>query len=71
MGKGRVERRLVAILVVDVRGCLRMRAENEAGTLARLKTLRAELLQPKTAIYGARPADSFSHLDVVFSPNAI
>jgi class 3 adenylate cyclase len=43
MAERRVQRRLAAILVVDVVGYSRMMGQDEAGTLARLKTLRKEI----------------------------
>ncbi|MFW6028356.1 MAG: adenylate/guanylate cyclase domain-containing protein [bacterium] len=50
----RVQRRLAAIVSVDVVGYSRLMEQDETGTLARLKTLRAELLHPKVAEYGGR-----------------
>jgi adenylate cyclase len=44
-----VKRRLAAILAADVVGFSRLMGEDEAGTLARLKSLRKELVQPKIA----------------------
>src|SRR5499427_7919834 len=43
----RVERRLAAILAADVAGYSRLMGADEEGTLARLKTLRRELADPK------------------------
>jgi len=54
MGDERVQRKLAAILAVDVVSFSRMMDEDEAGTLAQLKTLRRELFEPKTAQYGGR-----------------
>ncbi len=42
------ERRLTTILAADVVGYSRLMAADEAGTLTRLKSLRKELVQPKT-----------------------
>jgi adenylate cyclase len=42
----RAERRLAAILVADVVGYSRLMGHDEAGTLARLKAFRRELLEP-------------------------
>ncbi len=42
-----MERRLAAILAADVVGYSRLMGEDEAGTLARLKSLRRELVKPK------------------------
>jgi len=47
-------RRLSAILAADVEGYSRLMGEDEAGTLAALKTHRAELIEPKGALYGGR-----------------
>jgi adenylate cyclase len=45
----RVERRLAAILAADVAGYSRLIGADEEGTLARLKTHRSELIDPKIA----------------------
>ena len=42
-----MERRLAAILAVDVVGYSRLMSADEAGTLARLIALRRELVQPR------------------------
>ena len=44
-----MERRLAAILAADVVGYSRLMSADEAGTLARLKSLRKDLVQPKIA----------------------
>src|SRR5205823_5823852 len=49
----RVERRL-AILAADVAGYSRLMGLDEAGTLARLKALRRELLDPRIAEHKGR-----------------
>jgi adenylate cyclase len=54
MANERVQRRLAAILAVDVVGYSRMMEADEAGTLTRLKTLRTELFDPKTEQLGGR-----------------
>ena len=46
-GPARVDRRLAAILAVDVVGYSRLMGADEEGTLAVLKTLRRELADPK------------------------
>ncbi|MGA7866980.1 MAG: hypothetical protein WCA23_23825 [Stellaceae bacterium] len=43
----RVARRLAAILAADVVGYSRLMGEDEEGTLAALKTLQRELIDPK------------------------
>ena len=50
----RVERRLAAILAADVFGYSRLMGEDEAGTLARLRTHRRELIEPLVAEHGGR-----------------
>ncbi len=47
MAEERVQRRLAAILAADVVGYSRLMREDETGTLAQLKTLRKEMLDPK------------------------
>src|SRR5215472_9037124 len=47
MAEERVERRLTAILAADVVGYSRLMAADEEGTLAALKTLRSEVVDPK------------------------
>lgn len=49
-----MERRLAAILTADVVGYSRLMGEDETGTLAALKTHRAELIDPKAKQYGGR-----------------
>jgi adenylate cyclase len=49
MAEARVERRLAAVLAADVVGYSRLMEADEAGTLARLKTVRLELIDPAIA----------------------
>jgi adenylate cyclase len=49
-----MERRLTAILAADVAGYSRLMSVNEAGTLAELKNLRAELINDKIAGHQGR-----------------
>ena len=49
-----MERRLVAILAADVVGYTRLMGEDEAGTLARLEGLKAEILDPLIAQHRGR-----------------
>ena len=53
-GRGRVERRLAAILAADVAGYSRLIEADEEGTLRRLKALRAEVVDPKIADHKGR-----------------
>jgi TolB-like protein/class 3 adenylate cyclase len=50
----RVERRLAAILAADVAGYSRLMGADEAGTLARLRTHRRELIDPKVGEHKGR-----------------
>ncbi len=54
MSEEGVERRLTTILAADVVGYSRLMAADEAGTLASLKALRRELIEPKTVEYHGR-----------------
>jgi len=49
MTQDRVERRLAAVLAADVVGYSRLMEVDEAGTLARLKSVRMELIDPAIA----------------------
>jgi adenylate cyclase len=46
-GRGRVERRLAAILAADIAGYSRLIEADEEGTLGRLRALRAEVIDPE------------------------
>jgi TolB-like protein/class 3 adenylate cyclase len=50
----RVERRLAAILAADVVGYSRLMGQDEAGTLARLRTHRDDLIDPEIAEHKGR-----------------
>src|SRR5437016_155751 len=50
----RVERRLAAILAADVAGYSRLIGADEEGTLARLRAIRRELIDPKIAEHRGR-----------------
>ncbi len=54
MAPEREERKLVAILAADVVGYSRLMEADESGTLARLKALRAELIEPLIAEHRGR-----------------
>jgi TolB-like protein len=54
MSDERVERRLAAIFAADVAGYSRLMGEDEAGTLARLRTVRRDLIDPKVAEHKGR-----------------
>jgi class 3 adenylate cyclase len=50
----RVERRLAAIVAADVAGYSRLMGNDEAGTLARVKALRRELIDPEITEHKGR-----------------
>ena len=50
----RAERKLAAILAADVVGYSRLVAADEGGTLARLRALRKEVIEPLIAEYRGR-----------------
>jgi TolB-like protein/class 3 adenylate cyclase/Flp pilus assembly protein TadD len=54
MEEQRVQRRLAAILAADVVGYSRLTGADEEGTLARLRALRRELIDPTIAAHGGR-----------------
>ena len=54
MENQRTERKLAAILAADVVGYSRLMGRDEAGTLARLKALRRELIDPMVAEHRGR-----------------
>ena len=54
MSGERVDRRLAAILAADVAGYSRPMGQDEAGTLARLRTHRRELVDLKIAEHRGR-----------------
>ena len=53
-GQARVERRLAAILAVDVAGYSRLMEADEEGTLFALRALRRDLADPKIAEHRGR-----------------
>ena len=54
MAEERVQRRLAAILAADIVGYSRLMGTDEVGTLASLKKLRAEVIDPKIEQFGGR-----------------
>jgi adenylate cyclase len=53
-GRVRAERRLAAILAADVAGYSRLIGADEEGTLNRLRSIRAEVIDPKIAGHHGR-----------------
>ena len=54
MAEGRHERRLAAILAADVAGYSRLMGSDEEGTLAALKAIRRDVIDPKIAAHRGR-----------------
>ena len=54
MASDQVKRKLAAILAADIAGYSRLMGADEAGTLARLKEYRRELIEPKNKQYRGR-----------------
>ena len=71
MAEKRVKRRLAAILAADVVGYSRLMGEDEAGTLAQLKQLREELLDPKVDEYGGRIVKTTGDGTLIEFPSAV
>jgi adenylate cyclase len=71
MAEARVQRKLTAILAADVVGYSRLMGADEVGTLAELKTLRTELLDPKVAEYGGRIVKTTGDGILIEFPSAV
>ncbi len=54
MAEGREQRRLAAILAADVVGYSRLMETDETGTLARLRALRRDIIDPSIAAHSGR-----------------
>ena len=54
MTEERVERRLAAVLAADIAGFSRLSSTDEEGVLARLRTLRAEVINPEVVAHNGR-----------------
>jgi len=67
----RVQRRLAAILAADVAGYSRLMEQDEAGTLARLQALRADLIDPEIADRGGRIVKTMGDGVLVEFPSAV
>ncbi len=71
MASDRVERRLAAILVADVVGYSRLVGVDEEGTLARLKVLREELIDPCVARHQGRVVKTMGDGILVEYPSVV
>src|SRR5690349_1036196 len=54
MASARLDRRTLAVLAADVVGYSRLMEADEAGTIARLRAVRAEIADPLIAGHGGR-----------------
>jgi TolB-like protein/class 3 adenylate cyclase len=71
LSEERVERRLAAILAADVVGYSRLIGEDEAGTLARLRGHRRDLIDPKVAEHRGRVVKSTGDGILVEFPSVV
>jgi adenylate cyclase len=71
MTEERVQRRLAAILAADVVGYSKLMGKDETGTLAQLKALRSELLDPKLEEYSGRLVNTAGDGLLIEFPSAV
>ncbi len=71
MAEERVHRRLAAILAADVVGYSRLMEADEEGTRARLRSLQAELIDPRIAADGGRIVKTMGDGILVEFPSAV
>jgi adenylate cyclase len=71
MAEQRAQRRLAAILAADVVGYSRLMRADESGTLAQLKAIRSELIDPKIAEYGGRIVKTTGDGILIEFPSAV
>ena len=66
-----MERRLAAIFAADIAGFSRLVSSDEEGTLARLRQLRAELIDPELARHSGRIANTAGDSVLAEFPSAV
>ena len=66
-----VSRRLAAILAADVAGHSRLMEADEEGTLAHLKSLRRDLIDPKIALHKGGSVKTTGHSMLVEFASAV
>ena len=71
MRQTRVERRLAAILAADVVGYSRLIGQDEVGTLARLKAIRREIIDPQVQAHGGRVINTSGDAILIEFPSAV
>lgn len=71
MPEPRAQRRLAAVVAVDVVGYSRMMGRDEQGTLARLKARFADVLQPQVDAFGGRIVKTTGDGALIEFPSAV
>ncbi len=71
MAEKRVQRRLTAILVADVVGYSRLIEQDEEGTRTRIRSLHAEVIDPRITADGGRVVKTFGDGILVEFPSAV
>ena len=71
MSENNVQRRLAAILAADVVGYSRLMGLDETGTLAAVRKLRAEVIEPKIAEHQGRLFKSMGDGFLVEFPSVV
>ena len=71
MAEGRLERRLAAILAVDIAGYSRLMGLDEEGTLTALKACRRDVFDPKVAEHRGRVVKTTGDGALVEFPSAV
>jgi adenylate cyclase len=71
MAEERVQRRLAAIVVADVAGYSRLMGADEPGTLARVRTLRDDVIEPTVEAYGGRVIKTTGDGFLIEFPSAV
>jgi class 3 adenylate cyclase len=66
-----VSRRLVAIIAADVAGYSRLMEAEEEGTLARLRSLRHDLIDPKVTLHKGRTLKTTGDGMLIESANVV
>ena len=71
MAEQHVQRRLAAVLVADVVGYSRLIEADEEGTRARLRSLQAEIIEPRIEADGGRIVKTTGDGILVEFPSAV
>ena len=71
MHEARTQRRLAAILAADIVGYSKLIRADEEGTIARVRALRRELVDPKVAEYSGRVVKVMGDGILIEFPSAV